>query len=61
MAFGLPLAARDSRTAIRRFAAPESRAVLGLAWRRSSPRKRDDVEFGKLVLVSRELAGAAPA
>jgi LysR family transcriptional regulator, hydrogen peroxide-inducible genes activator len=32
-----------------RFAAPEPKRVLGLAWRKSASRKRDFVELGKLI------------
>jgi LysR family transcriptional regulator, hydrogen peroxide-inducible genes activator len=32
-----------------RFAEPEPMRTLGLAWRSTSPRKRDFVEFGKLI------------
>jgi LysR family transcriptional regulator, hydrogen peroxide-inducible genes activator len=32
-----------------RFTDPQPRRVAGLAWRRSSPRKRHFVELGKLI------------
>jgi LysR family hydrogen peroxide-inducible transcriptional activator len=33
-----------------RFTDPQPRRVVGLAWRRSSPRKRHFVELGKLII-----------
>jgi LysR family hydrogen peroxide-inducible transcriptional activator len=45
----LPFEARDPRIVLLRFAAPEPSRTVGLAWRRSSPRKRDFVELGKLL------------
>jgi LysR family hydrogen peroxide-inducible transcriptional activator len=39
-----------------RFADPEPHRTLGLAWRKSSPRKRDFVELGKLIAaIGRDL------
>jgi len=35
-----------------RFEKPEPSRVLGLAWRRTSPRKRDFIELGKLIVES---------
>ena len=32
-----------------RFAKPEPHRIVGLAWRRSSPRKRDFIALGKLI------------
>jgi LysR family transcriptional regulator, hydrogen peroxide-inducible genes activator len=40
---------RDGRVKLLRFAAPEPFRVIGLAWRRTSPRKSDFVALGKLV------------
>lgn len=53
----LPYEGRDPRLALRRFAPPAPSRAIGLAWRRSSPRKRDFVELGKLLVACR---GAAP-
>ena len=49
----LPFEARDPRIALVRFGAPEPSRTIGLAWRRSSPRKRDFVELGRLLTASR--------
>jgi LysR family hydrogen peroxide-inducible transcriptional activator len=43
----------DPRIALLRFPEPEPTRAVALAWRRSSPRKRDFVEFGKLLTSSR--------
>ncbi len=37
-----------------RFAAPEPLRTLGLAWRKTSPRRRDFLELGRLLLQARE-------
>jgi LysR family hydrogen peroxide-inducible transcriptional activator len=37
-------------TWLMRFGDPQPRRVVGLAWRRSSPRKRHFVELGKLII-----------
>ena len=39
-----------SKIRIMRFKEPEPNRTLGLAWRTSSPRKRDFAEFGKLIV-----------
>jgi LysR family transcriptional regulator, hydrogen peroxide-inducible genes activator len=47
---------RDQRVALKRFAAPEPGRTIGLAWRKTSPRRRDFDAFGQAVkeaLVSR--------
>ena len=36
-----------------RFAEPQPKRTLGLAWRATSPRKRDFIEFGKLIVATR--------
>jgi LysR family hydrogen peroxide-inducible transcriptional activator len=41
--------ARDDRIKLLRFAAPEPGRVIGLAWRRTSPRKVDFIALGELV------------
>jgi LysR family hydrogen peroxide-inducible transcriptional activator len=46
----LELEKRHGEIRLMRFTAPEPYRTLGLAWRKSSPRKRDFVELGKLVL-----------
>ena len=43
----------DPRIALLRFPDPEPTRAVALAWRRSSPRKRDFVELGKLLTTSR--------
>jgi LysR family hydrogen peroxide-inducible transcriptional activator len=43
------LECRQSDIRLMRFTDPQPRRVVGLAWRRSSPRKRHFVELGKLV------------
>ncbi len=46
------LEVRDDRVRLMRFSEPEPRRVIGLAWRRTSPLKRDFVEFGKLITAT---------
>ncbi len=43
----------DPRIALLRFPDPEPTRTVALAWRRSSPRKRDFVELGRLLSISR--------
>jgi LysR family transcriptional regulator, hydrogen peroxide-inducible genes activator len=40
---------RDQRVALKRFVAPEPGRTIGLAWRKTSPRRRDYDAFGKAV------------
>ena len=40
---------RNGQVRLMRFSEPEPKRILGLAWRSTSPRKRDFAEFGKLV------------
>jgi LysR family transcriptional regulator, hydrogen peroxide-inducible genes activator len=40
---------RDKRVALVRFAAPEPGRTIGLAWRRTSPRKRDFTALGEII------------
>ncbi|HVY42252.1 MAG TPA: LysR substrate-binding domain-containing protein [Hyphomicrobiaceae bacterium] len=47
----LDLEARNEAVRLMRFAEPQPHRVLGLVWRRTSPRKRDFVEFGKSVIA----------
>ena len=49
---------RDERVKLLRFAAPEPGRTVGLAWRRTSPRKVDFVALGQL--VSEALGFATP-
>jgi DNA-binding transcriptional LysR family regulator len=41
---------RDERVKLPRFAAPEPSRTIGLAWRRTSPRKADFVALGQLAV-----------
>jgi LysR family hydrogen peroxide-inducible transcriptional activator len=43
---------RDSRVRLLRFSAPEPGRTVGLAWRRTSPRKADFLAFGKAVTAA---------
>jgi LysR family hydrogen peroxide-inducible transcriptional activator len=45
----IKLECRQGDIRLMRFADPQPRRVVGLAWRRSSPRKRHFVELGKLI------------
>jgi LysR family hydrogen peroxide-inducible transcriptional activator len=46
------LECRHGDIRLMRFADPQPRRVVGLAWRRSSPRKRHFVELGKLITLA---------
>jgi LysR family hydrogen peroxide-inducible transcriptional activator len=46
----IKLECRQDNIKLMRFADPQPRRVVGLAWRRSSPRKRHFVELGKLII-----------
>jgi LysR family transcriptional regulator, hydrogen peroxide-inducible genes activator len=48
---------RDERVKLLRFAAPEPSRTIGLAWRRTSPRKADFRALGELVIESLGLGG----
>jgi LysR family transcriptional regulator, hydrogen peroxide-inducible genes activator len=41
---------RDSRVKLLRFAEPEPARTVGLAWRRTSPRKRDFAALGEIII-----------
>ena len=41
---------RDERVKLLRFIEPQPRRNIGLAWRSTSPRKADFLEFGRMVL-----------
>ena len=48
----LDLESRQSGIRLMRFADPEPSRTVGLAWRASSPRKRDFVALGSLILAA---------
>lgn len=50
----VPLETKRSDIHLMRFADPEPQRVIGLAWRRSSPRKRHFVELGKMITEATE-------
>jgi LysR family hydrogen peroxide-inducible transcriptional activator len=47
---------RDARVKLLRFAKPEPARTIGLAWRRTSPRKTDFVALGQLVVQTLDAA-----
>ena len=57
----LPFEVHDPRISLLRFPEPEPTRAVALAWRRSSPRKRDFVELGKLLTSSRPRPQSRPA
>lgn len=56
----LPFEVHDPRIVLLAFGAPEPRRTVALAWRRSSPRRRDFLELGKLLAASRAEAVCQP-
>jgi LysR family hydrogen peroxide-inducible transcriptional activator len=48
----IKLECRQDDIRLMRFTDPQPRRVVGLAWRRSSPRKRHFVELGKLITLA---------
>ena len=50
--------AHDDRVRLLRFCDPEPGRSIGLAWRRTSPRRKDFEALGKLVVVAVDGAGA---
>jgi LysR family hydrogen peroxide-inducible transcriptional activator len=52
--------ARDERVRLVRFTDPEPGRTIGLAWRRTSPRKADFLALGQLIADALELADPAP-
>jgi LysR family transcriptional regulator, hydrogen peroxide-inducible genes activator len=46
---------RDDRVKLRRFAEPQPQRTVGLAWRRTSPRRADFLEFGRMVVDALEV------
>ncbi len=55
----LDVEARAGALNVMRFADPEPSRMLGLAWRATSPRKRDFVELGRLIEAARPKVEAA--
>ena len=53
----LDVEARDERVKLLRFAPPTPKRVIGLAWRKSSPRKSDFLALGRIVV---QALGYAP-
>ena len=51
---------RDERVKLLRFAAPEPGRAVGLAWRRTSPRKVDFIALGQLITETLGLADERP-
>lgn len=49
---------RDERVKLLRFAQPQPGRTIGLAWRRTSPRKADFIALGQLVTEALGFAGA---
>ncbi len=45
----MPVEVRDKRVALKRFAEPEPGRTIGLAWRKTSPRRRDFEALGRAV------------
>jgi len=50
---------RDSRVKLLRFVDPEPARTIGLAWRRTSPRKEDFAALGEMVMATLKLAAGA--
>jgi LysR family transcriptional regulator, hydrogen peroxide-inducible genes activator len=50
--------ARDRRVKLLRFSEPEPARTVGLAWRRTSPRRKDFEALGKIVTQALGVAGA---
>jgi LysR family transcriptional regulator, hydrogen peroxide-inducible genes activator len=48
---------RDSRVKLLRFAEPQPARMIGLAWRRTSPRKQDFTALGKIIIEAIGLSG----
>jgi LysR family transcriptional regulator, hydrogen peroxide-inducible genes activator len=46
------LEVRNRRVALKRFAAPEPGRTIGLAWRKTSPRRRDFDALGEAVMAA---------
>jgi LysR family hydrogen peroxide-inducible transcriptional activator len=52
---------RDARVKLLRFAAPGPARTIGLAWRRTSPRKQDFAALGKIVVDTLKRPHRRPA
>lgn len=52
---------RDERIKLLRFSAPEPGRTIGLAWRRTSPRKADFIALGKLITGALGMDASEPA
>ena len=52
---------RDSRVRLLRFAEPEPARTIGLAWRRTSPRRRDVVALGEVITQTLGRSGRSDA
>jgi len=48
---------RDSRVKLLRFAEPQPARTIGLAWRRTSPRKQDFAALGKIIIEAAGKSG----
>jgi len=59
----LDVEAKRDQIRLMRFADPEPQRTIGLAWRRSSPRKRHFVELGRMIasVVEGNANAATPA
>ena len=55
----IELESRNGPLRLMRFAKPQPHRIVGLAWRRSSPRKRDFIALGKLITAVHEKNRAA--
>jgi len=53
--------ARDERVKLHRFAEPQPQRSVGLAWRPTSPRRADFLEFGRMVVDALKIGRARPA
>ena len=51
---------RDERVKLLRFAPPQPGRTIGLAWRRTSPRKADFIALGQIMTETLGLAEARP-
>ena len=52
---------RDERVKLLRFSRPEPGRTVGLAWRRTSPRKADFAALGEIVIETLGVGDARPA
>jgi LysR family transcriptional regulator, hydrogen peroxide-inducible genes activator len=52
---------RDARVRLLRFAAPEPSRSIGLAWRHTSPRRKDFQALGEIITKALGAASASPA